>query len=165
MARRIIDRDRGYQELLRNVGAARGGSVVKVGIQGPKATAPKSGDNSDGLDLVTVASFHEFGLGVPERSFIRAWADENGDRIKAVLRRLAQQVAKGKISVDQALEQFGVWAVGQVQMRITRGIGPALAPSTVAQKGSSVALVDTGQLKSAITYVASRGLGASLGVL
>jgi hypothetical protein len=39
-----------------------------------------------------------------------------------------------------------------VQMRISQGIPPALAQATVDRKKSSVPLVDTGQLRSAITW-------------
>lgn len=168
MARRFVsDRDHGYRQLLRRIATARAGAVVKVGIQGPKAAEGKKPGHGEehaeeGLDLVTVASWMEFGAGdTPERSFIRGWVDENKTEIKNKLRYLAALVVQGKTTTEQALDVFGVWAVGQIQARIARGITPALAPETAQRKGSSVPLIDSGQLRSAITHIAERGLRAA----
>jgi hypothetical protein len=61
-------------------------------------------------------------------------------------------VIEGKRTSDQVLEILGQRAVGQIQERIASGIAPANAPSTVAKKGSSTPLIDTGVLRSSITY-------------
>jgi len=167
MARRFVtDRDQGYRALLRRIAAARAGAVVKVGVQGPKAAASKEPGHgekteSEHLTLVTVASWMEFGAGpVPERSFIRGWVDENKPEIKAKLKYLGALVIQGKSTIENALEIFGLWAVGQIQARISRGISPALAPATVQHKGSSIPLIDSGQLRASVTYVVEQGLHA-----
>ena len=38
------------------------------------------------------------------------------------------------------------------EAKIASNIPPALAPETIERKGSSVALIDTGQLRSSITW-------------
>lgn len=162
MPLQLRDRDRGYRELLRNVGVGSGAdsvhrrNTVLVGISGPKASAQHADSQ---LDVVTVASFAEFGLGQPERSFIRAWVDEERDKILALIRRGALAVVRGKMSKEQALEVIGAKLVAMCQARIKRHIPPPNAPATIAAKGSDVPLIDKGQLWSSITYLVEKLLG------
>lgn len=53
---------------------------------------------------------------------------------------------------EQILEQLGVVAVSQVQLYMTQLKSPANAPSTIARKGSSNPLIDTGVLRSSVTH-------------
>ncbi len=149
---RLQDRDRGYNRLLQTVErlgkeAAR---RVLVGIQGAEAAAPHHGTE---LTTAEVGAIHEFGLGnCPERSFLRSTFDVNRDAYLDLLRRMGQQIVKGAMTPAQALELLGQKFVGDIQGRIAEGIDPPLAPSTIAAKGSSTPLIDTGQLRSSITY-------------
>jgi len=104
--------------------------------------------------VAEVASFNEFGLGVPQRSFIRAWADENEVENRENLRKIGQAVVKGKLAggPKQGLERFGLHAVGSIQKRMADGVPPPNAPSTVDAKGSSTPLIAAGQLRSSITF-------------
>lgn len=143
----VQDKDRGYEELVSRVFAI-GAPKVAVGVfetDGSKVYV-------DGLTVLDVATFHEFGLGVPERSFLRGWFDENIERAKEAIRRLMVSVVEGKRTKEQALELFGQWLQGEIQKRIAEGIPPPLAQSTIDKKGSSTSLVDTGQLRSSVTY-------------
>jgi hypothetical protein len=162
MARRFAlqDRDRGYRSLLRNIGGARSGTTVKVGFQGPRA---EEQEHDADLTVVEIAAIHEFGFGnVPERSMIRAWVDQNGPAIKRLMNQLADQVIKGEINIKTAMDRFGIWAVGQIQLRIADGIEPKLADSTIAHKGSSVPLINTGQMRSAITHLVDQRMAGAL---
>lgn len=147
----VRDKDNGLRALLDRV--QLGKPSIDVGIfetDGSKAT-------ENGETVLDIATFHEFGtIDAPERSFLRAWFDENEDRAKEALRKLMLSVVKGQRSKDQALEVFGLWLQGEVQKRISQGISPALAPSTIAKKGSSVPLIDTGQLRASVTYRVKR---------
>lgn len=142
----VRDQDLGYDALVKRI-FITGSPKISVGIHEADGAV-----EHDGLTVVALAAIHEFGLGVPERSFIRAWFDENQDRAKEALRRLLVSVIEGKRQPDQAVELFAQWAVGELQARIARGIAPGLAESTIAAKGSSVPLIDTGQLRSSISY-------------
>jgi hypothetical protein len=142
----VRDQDRGYGALVDRI-FTMGSPKISVGIH-----EADGGHEHEGLSVVALAAIHEFGIGVPERSFIRAWFDENEERAKEALRRLLVSVIEGKRKPDQALELFALWAVGEIQARIARGIAPALAESTIEAKGSSVPLIDTGQLRSSISY-------------
>jgi hypothetical protein len=143
----IRDVDNGYKALVERI-FTMGAPKISVGVfetDGAKMYV-------DGVTVLDVATFHEFGLGVPERSFLRGWFDENIERAREALVRLMRSVVEGKRTKEQALELFGVWLVGEIQKRMAENIPPPLAPETIARKGSDVALIDTGQLRSSVTY-------------
>ena len=134
--RAFKDVDHGYRKTVAAVGTLRRGPIVKVGVQGSDADK-----DHGGLTVAELAAIHEFGLGdAQERSFIRGWVDENREAIKQRLASLARRVIKAELTPEQALAQFGEWAVGQIKERMLRGLGSP--PRT---------LVDTGQLISSIT--------------
>lgn len=109
---------------------------------------------ASGITIGEIAEIHEFGLGnCPRRSFLADWADGQRSQIDRVIIKGAQALARGSISEPvQFLEQVGAWAVGSIKRRMASNIPPPLAPTTIQRKGSSVALIDTGQLRSSITY-------------
>ena len=101
------------------------------------------------------------GFGEPTklaRAFIGAWFDENEAANKAFARDLALKRLGGKLDFRRSLDLMGVRAQGGIQKRIAAGIAPPLDPATIKRKGSSKPLIDTGQLRSSITYrIASGG--------
>ena len=148
----VTDRDAGAKGLVRAL-AQLGRLKVRVGVldDGPKTGATAGGRAT----LVGVAALHEYGApaaGIPQRSFIRATVDEKRSEIGAMQEALAAEVAAGSLAPRAALERLGAVVSGMVQTRIAAGIDPPNAPSTVARKGSSKPLVDTGQLRSAVTW-------------
>lgn len=150
---KVTDQDRGFRALIRRMTAAEAPLRLTVGIHDTEGDK----DAGDGLTMSELGEIHEFGLGVPRRSFIADWADETIEKKKAQIRAMAKAVVQGKIeSVEIGLERLGNLYVAEVQARIVAHIPPPLAESTIARKGSSTPLVDTGQLKSAITYRVGR---------
>lgn len=166
----VRERDNGANALLRRM---REQATVKVGVIGDEAEASKKvkvrgkpkGRRKKGRGkkgkfkviltgntVVEIATIHEFGMGVPERSFIRAFVDENEALIKKKIRTLGKKIVKGTLSSKQALDILGVWLTGKIQSRIAKGIPPALAQATIDRKGSSKPLINTGQLRSSITH-------------
>jgi hypothetical protein len=136
-------------------------SVVTIGIHEEEGNA-QHGD--EGVTIADVGVFNEFGLGVPERSFIRGWADENEEKNKERLRKIGQAVVTGHISSPSVgLKRFAVLAVADVQARISDGgVFEENKPSTVKAKGSSKPLIDDGILRSSITSkVERRGSGGN----
>lgn len=148
---RVTDRDRGARDLVKRVFDLATNSVpVTVGIH---AQAGSEAHGDGGVTLLQVAEWMEFGTSkVPERSYIRAYFDENGERIQKMLEVMAVSVAAGKRTRQQAIELVGQKIVGEIQARISRGIPPPNAESTIRQKGSSTPLVNTGQLRAGISY-------------
>jgi len=140
--------DHGYDALKKTV-LEWGNPVVAVGILGAAATQTEKG----GASLLEVGTWNEFGTEtIPARSFIRATLDQEETAAKDLIVKLTQAVIKGKMTKAQALQLLGVWAQGRVQARIASSIPPPNAPSTIRQKGSSTTLINTGQLRSAISY-------------
>lgn len=138
----------------------RGKATVEVGIFGEKGDAQH--EDSD-LTVGEIATIHEFGLGnVPERSWLRAWFDENNTKLregllKMMKKAIQESIRSGKPISDttrkQVMDKLGLFAVGGIQSRIAAGeIQPPLDPKTVARKGSSIPLMDTGQLRSSISH-------------
>ncbi|MET4863019.1 hypothetical protein [Morganella morganii] len=126
-----------------------GKKKVVVGV--PAAT---NGIRDDGLSNVTIAAAHEFGVPghIPERSFLRTTVGENKDKITGLLvRELKADISQGDFS-GRAFAIVGEKLSGEVKRKIQSGINPELDPKTVARKGSSKPLIDTGNLLQSITY-------------
>jgi hypothetical protein len=147
-------KDNGYTNRVRAIASLDGKVKAKVGVQGNEAS--EQHDAESGMTVAALGAVHEFGLGVPERSFIRAWFDENKKEIDAHLQAGATAVVAGKMTVYEAQEQFGEWAQSQIIARIGRGIGPPNSPATEARKGHGIQLVDTEKLLRAISHLVAR---------
>lgn len=139
-------KDNGADELLALSGQRLG---VRVGIIGSKASAQKTGP-ATGNTVAEIASIHEFGLGVPRRSFIRDYVDENEVTIRKWERAAGVNIMKGKWGTEQAMELLGLQLVDDIKEWFNT-LRP-LAEETIRRKGSSKPLVNTGQLKSSITH-------------
>lgn len=154
----VTVRDNGFSNRVKMLVAMQPASIT-VGIHGEEG-AETEGDTT----VATIANAHEFGLGVPRRSFLRSWAEENAGRNAGILSRALERCARGDATYPQTLHSIGSVFVADCRLRIARGqIGPALSPETVDRKGSSTPLLDTGQLSAAIRYKfeAKADLGAT----
>jgi len=177
---RIEDKDNGYKAMLARLKKAQ--TSLTVGLHEAEGAAPKAervhgherpagktegskggGEGGGGapkeqLTLVDVGMFHEFGLGVPRRSFIADWSDENRSNHENQLRLMAKAVVQGKVaSWQQGLARLGNLYVAEIQKRISDHIQPELAESTIRQKTvggkkGDVPLIDTGQLRTGIRF-------------
>jgi hypothetical protein len=134
---------------------------VAVGILAGKGDAAKNQDPE--LTVLYVAGIHEFGAPsakppIPERSIVRAWVDENEQKIRDLQRALAQKCLRAELTPMQAMNQLGAFCAGGIQQRISQGIPPPNATSTIERKGSSTPVIDTGQVRSSVTWkVRKRG--------
>ena len=106
-------------------------------------------------ELLMIASVHEFGsvkINVPSRSFIRAGFDENINKIQRQAENLLDGVLAFRIDVKAFYEALGGVCVTLFQQFLTELQQPALKEETVIRKGSSNPLIDTGRLRSSITW-------------
>lgn len=141
----VRDDRRMWDKLIREISVPKN---VEVGIRGED-------DQRHALEVgnVELGAIHEFGLGnVPERSFIRDTIDKNLNGYRPLTRALSKRVYTLKMSLKNALEVLGSKVQSDMRRAIEAGIPPALDPATIARKGSSKPLVDTGQLKASISY-------------
>ncbi len=152
----IKDTDRGWKALMKKV--AESDHVVTIGLQGAQGEAEHT---DTGLTNAHLASVHEFGavidtgngeVVIPERSFIRSTVDKN-DNYKKVVRQIAEGLMKGKVpDAVTGLKLLGEKVSSDIKRSIEQGLKPENAASTIARKGSSKPLIDTAQMKNAITY-------------
>lgn len=170
----VIDRDLGWKDFVENVRTmGKGDAHARVGLfagdenarvapgiangdffsqaleEGAGAKAPPTN--------VDIGVWMEFGVpsvGIPERSWLRSAFDTNVKRWAKFAEKLTLEILDGHITTETALGQLGAKASADVKKGITRGEGipPPNAPSTIARKGSSRPLVDTGQFVGAITW-------------
>jgi hypothetical protein len=119
-----------------------------MGSKASEAKSVRGGGKSD-TTVIDVATKHEFGIGVPRRSFIADWADESEAEARRRLRKIAERVGDLQ-DLKKELDRFGIWAEGQIKARVSRRISPPLSEARIKQKGSDVPLKDTGQLMSSV---------------
>ena len=118
----IREKDNGAAELLLRF---RRGVNLRVGLVGPAAEAahPKG----RGLTVAEIGTFHEFGTEtIPQRSFVRATVDEDIERTRGLLRRIAVAVLRG-VAPQWAARKFGQSMVDAMTKRINSNIPPPLS--------------------------------------
>lgn len=151
---KIKDTDRGWKKLRREL--RKRPQATEVGIRGEQG-ARRDGD----IDNVTLGVVHEFGatistdtgtIVIPARSWLREPIDKESANYGKLIKRLMRRVVELKGTQKQVLELLGAKVQADLVRNINKGIDPALSPRTVAKKGSTKQLVDSGQLKGAITH-------------
>jgi phage gpG-like protein len=128
---------------------------VRVGV-----FAAKNGGgslDSSGLSNVDKAAIHEYGVpehGIPERSFLRSTVSQHRAEYSAILAKLVPRVLEGKLGASAMFDVVGIKMVADVQHKVrVEGVPPPLKPETIARKGSSRALIDTGSMMASVTWV------------
>lgn len=119
---------------------------TRVGFQ--RGTAA----DEDGADMADVAMWNELGTEhSPSRPFMRQSVDNNASKVTAMCGHQLRALAQGKTTAKEALQQIGVMQKALVQAEITNGSFAPNAPYTVAKKGSSKPLIDTGRMRASVT--------------
>lgn len=83
---------------------------------------------------------------------MRSSHDENADRILKQTERALGQVLAGKMSIDDMLDLYGQQMATAIKKYMRDLKNPPNHPYTIAKKGSSNPLVDTGQLIESIVW-------------
>ena len=120
---------------------------ITVGFHA-NSNAGKPHPNSK-LTTVEIARINHYGNDrIPERPFLDvSIANKQGNLIA----RVNSDLRKG-LTPDQVSERLGARAVGIVQKYITDLRTPPNSPRTIAKKGSSNPLIDTGLMRQSVTY-------------
>lgn len=136
--------------------AALDGASVEVGVI--DTTERYIDENGKpGLPIATILAFHEFGLGVPQRSVIRATLASRRAELAQRATVAAAQVVGGR-SVERAVEEVGRWLSRAFVRRIEEGLTPPLARSTL-EKGhriSHLPLLKSGQIRQFVRAIRFR---------
>lgn len=148
--KKVVVKDRGFSERQKELRKFNRATFA-IGVFAEEG----SKEYADGTTVADVAAWNEYGVPgkIPARPFVGGYLEEKRPAIQELLKRLAAGVAAGTYSAEEAAERAGSTLAGGMKKRIAEGSAfTPNAPSTVARKGSSKPLIDTGQLRSAITY-------------
>lgn len=148
MASDVIDIDKGWKALVGKLNQLGGG--LRIGVMGDDGYYERGGDKP--ATVVDIATFNEFGtVDIPARPFLRSTFDEKNKAWTQFTQRLLNLMPAGT-TPEMILDLLGQKAVADVQQKIVDLREPPNAPSTIAQKGSSNPLIDTGRLRQSVSY-------------
>lgn len=114
-----------------------------------------SRENSDGITNAELGVIHEFGVpesSIPERSFMRSTASEESENLGRLGNAQIAECLEANASAHDVFATIGIYLRGKIVEKITDGEFEPNNENTVKHKGSSKPLIDTGQLRGAITY-------------
>ena len=138
--------------------AALSAGDVYVGVHKDDAERLPQNDEEETLNNAQIAAIHEFGLGVPERSFLRSTIRAEQQRYKTLFAaEMRRELKRKHADPKRPLHVVGNVAASDVQQTIARGVQPGLSEATLEKRrergfSGTKPLIETGQLKSSITY-------------
>jgi hypothetical protein len=89
---------------------------------------------------------------IPERPFLSNAMRNNRGKYADGMATAARAILRGEYDNRGALQRLGIIAQGDVQSEIHALSSPPNSPVTVALKGSSNPLIDTGAMRQAVTW-------------
>ena len=127
---------------------------VNIGFNDSSGSYKPDGKQSAGsVSVAQVAAWNEFGTEhSPARPFMRQTITDQRDKISKFVQNRARNVVNGSMDAQTALNGIGSYAKGRMQAEIRDGDFEPNAPSTVARKGSSKPLIDTGRMRQSVVY-------------
>ena len=121
---------------------------VKVGFPAGKVSTA----------VVDRAIWNHYGTsrGIPPRPFLLNAIRKNRGEYLRFLKSSGAKILRGEMTLETAMRQLGILAQGDIQEEITNLRDPPNAPSTIKQKGSDNPLIDTGEMRSKVTWQVKR---------
>ena len=114
------------------------GTVVSAGVMDSKNA--------------TKAAINEYGTSkIPQRPFMRTATNRHGKSWGSKAVKAVQSVMKG-MPISQVTELVGMQMKSDISSTLTNGPWTPNSVVTIAKKGSSRPLIDTGELRASITY-------------
>ena len=146
MAGDVTDKDLGWEKIQKELVKFKE-LCVKVGI------VEGSGKAENGINIAEYAAYNEEGTkNIPSRPFIRSWVDNHKEQIDKMLTSAFNHVLSGKWTAEEAMKRIGEFAQAGIKKNIIDGKFEPNSPKTIAKKGSSKPLIDTGTLRNSIRY-------------
>lgn len=152
LSKDVEDRDLGLTKIIRETGKLDG-AVLEVGI----AAEEGSHDGGGNLTVAQVGLWMEVGTStIPARPWLSTAIDDNQTRINALIKVTTEAALDGK-DLERRMKLDGERVLTMVQSKIRKGDPDwkPLHPRTIAKKGSTKPLIDTGQLIQSQTYKAT----------
>lgn len=121
---------------------------VKVGFPAGKVDGP----------VVNRAIWNHYGTsrGIPSRPFLLNAIRKNRRKYLEAMKTAGAKILRGEATLDQTMRKLGIMAQGEIQQEITDLRDPPNAPATIRAKGSSNPLIDTGEMRSKVTWEVKR---------
>ena len=107
------------------------------------------------VSVIDVANWAEFGIGTKARPFVRGYVDKHKADITTFVKKQTEKAFLEGHPPEWILERVGLFVQTGIQKFIAdRGDGTYAGnqPRTVKAKGSDTPLIDTGVLRSSVTY-------------
>lgn len=105
-----------------------------------------------------IAHWNEFGTKrAPSRPAFRNSVDRNREKITEAISRIAAGIVDGRDTLSSGTKKLGLFGQALVRDEITILDHPPNAEYTIKKKGSSNPLIDTGQLRKAVSFEVIRG--------
>ena len=137
---------KGFLERFREIGKPK----VYIGVP-----ASKNGMHEGGINMATLLALHVLGApsrGIPQRDPLRPPLIANAQRYSDLLALGLKNALSDGTDPNAVYEKIGFVASNDVKDYFVSGSFKPLDQKTIDRKGSSKPLVDTGELRSSITY-------------
>lgn len=146
MKKLVIDRDKGWARVKREIHAAKHVTVL-VGIQ--------EGDNNpEGVSIAEYAAYNEYGTkNIPERSFVRSSFDERVNYYFQLMHRQYDAVKLGNKTIREALGFMGQTVETDIKQKIRDFKTPPNAAATIKIKGVDNPLQNNGHMLNSVRYI------------
>lgn len=116
------------------------------------AKKSKGSGSKASVRVVDVAEWQEYGTPrIPSRPYFRPAIAARGSDWNRQRNMFVQQAIRGFIAPEQVFSRVALIAAGDIQQAIKAVTAPPLNPHTVARKGFSKPLVDTGRMWQSFT--------------
>lgn len=105
-------------------------------------------------DVVMYGIYNHEGTsrGIPSRPFVKVAFFQYQGAARGIIRTGLRGAARGQASFSVSARTFGAAGVGWVRGIIDSSLGPPLAASTIARKGSAQTLIQTGKMRASISF-------------
>jgi len=155
MARKVTvrfeDTDKGFRKLAASLGEM---GQITIGVQGKEADARHDPEDPESPTVGELAAMHELGLGgMRSRSFVRAWMDDNAERMVRETAEQFRAVLARTTTRNAALIKLGYAWTADMQKRMDDGrVTPPISDTTAKKKGHARPLIETYKLRNAVSY-------------
>ena len=137
---------KGFLERFREIGKPK----VYIGVP-----ASKNGMHEGGINMATLLALHVLGApsrGIPQRDPLRPPLIANAQRYSDLLALGLKNALSDGTDPKLVYEKIGIVATNDVYDYFVTGNFKPLSEKTIKAKGSSKPLIDTEELRGAITY-------------
>lgn len=153
-----VDKLPGIAKALKELAETR----VMVGVPGDKIERKEDGEGQNPINNAALMAIHESGApeaNIPARPVVHPTISDNKANIEAYLEKAGDRALDGDVSgMNKTYAALGLFMQNKLRAKITTGPFDPLSERTLAGRRAkgrtgTKPLIDTGQLRRALTYV------------